>query len=114
PIRRGTSTREHTSRVFLCLRKECDMKPILRDLPVPIETPRLSLRPPMPGDGPAINAAVLDTFEMLKEWMPWAQERPTVETNEEWARRAHADWLLREDLPLTLWCRRSGQLAGGS
>ena len=40
------------------------MKPILLDLPMPIITPRLLLRPPQPGDGIALNAAVSETCDI--------------------------------------------------
>lgn len=39
------------------------MKPILLDLPMPIITPRLLLRPPQPGDGIALNAAVSESYD---------------------------------------------------
>jgi len=53
------------------------MKPILLDLPVPIITPRLLLRPPQPGDGIALNAAVSESYDNIRHTMPWAKERPS-------------------------------------
>ena len=56
-----------------------DFQPILLDLPLPILTPRLSIRPTMPGDGEATHEAIEETYDQLKQWMPWASksiERP--------------------------------------
>lgn len=63
-----------------------EIKPILLDLPMPITTPRLLLRPPQIGDGAIINAAVLETFDLLHPIMPWAQAKPTVDESEEYVR----------------------------
>ncbi len=90
------------------------MNPILLDLPMPIQTPRLTLRGPRPGDGAAVNAAVLESFEDLREWMPWATERPSLAASEENIRRACAAWILREDLRILAFDRATGALAASS
>lgn len=74
--------------------------PILIDIPMPIVTPRLLLRPVMPGDGAALNEAQGETWEQLHRWMPWANapEPPTVDESEEVVRRACARFILREDM----------------
>src|SRR3990167_8415879 len=73
------------------------MKPILLNLPVPITTPRLLIRPPAIGDGTLLNAAVLESFEMLKIYMPWAKEKPTLDDSEEVVRREAANWILKKE-----------------
>lgn len=90
------------------------MKPILIDLPMPITTPRLILRPPQPGDGAELNRAIVESFEDLNKWMPWARERPSVEASEEHVRRASAKWILREDLLVLVFDRETGLLAGST
>ncbi len=90
------------------------MKPILVDLPVPILTPRLLIRPVLAGDGKEINAAVIESLEELKPFMPWAQKAPSVEESEESVRKSTAQWILREDLRLSLYDRESGAYIGGS
>lgn len=45
------------------------MKPILLDLPMTITTPRLLLRPPHVGDGIEANAAILESLDLLAEFM---------------------------------------------
>jgi hypothetical protein len=60
---------------------KCDAmaNPIIRDIPDSFETERLLIRVPQAGDGPALNAAIRETFENLKPWMPWAQEMPSID-----------------------------------
>jgi ribosomal-protein-serine acetyltransferase len=89
-------------------------KPILLDLPIPITTPRLILRPPSPGDGKKVNEAIQESFDELHEWMHWAHSRPTVEESEEFVRLAAAEWILRKELDLRLWDKTTGELIGGA
>jgi RimJ/RimL family protein N-acetyltransferase len=88
--------------------------PILLDIPMPITTARLQLRPPQAGDGAELNAAILETYEDLQVWMPWARQRPSLEESEENVRRAQAKWILREDLRLSIFDRATGRLAGST
>jgi len=62
--------------------------PILLDIPESFETERLLIRVPRPGDGLAFNAAILESFDDLQPWMPWAKERPSIEKTEENSRKA--------------------------
>jgi RimJ/RimL family protein N-acetyltransferase len=88
--------------------------PILRDFPSSFESARLVIRSAHPGDGPALNAAVRETWDDLHEWMPWAMDRPSVEESEEVVRRHHAEFLARKDLLLLLFLKEEGTLVGGS
>lgn len=89
-------------------------RPILLDIPDAFESERLLLRAPRPGDGEALNAAVIESLEELRPWMPWAMQAPTLAESEEYVRRSAARYAAREDLPLLLWCKASGALVGGS
>ena len=75
------------------------------EFPDRIQSPRLLIRAPRWGDGPALNAAVCESFEALKPWMPWAQKTPTLEESEEVARRAHLKYWAREEFTLQFWLR---------
>jgi len=88
--------------------------PILLDFPEQIETERLILRPPKPGDGPAMNAATRESLDDLRPWMPWAQHVPEVEETEAICRRKYAEWITREDLMITFWRKSDGEFVGGS
>ncbi|HHT0594695.1 TPA: GNAT family N-acetyltransferase [Legionella anisa] len=80
------------------------INPSLIDLPIPIETPRLLLRPPKKGDGVMLNTAVLESFDLLNKFMPWANEKPSRDDSEEIVRREAANWLFirKEDPELML------------
>lgn len=90
------------------------MKPILFELPVPIETPRLLLCPPKPGDGKALNEAIQESFPELNMWTPWARERPSIEDSECMCRQFAAKWILREQLTLWIWDKTSNKFLGGT
>jgi ribosomal-protein-serine acetyltransferase len=89
-------------------------KPILFDLPVPIITPRLLLRPPHARDGKALNDAVIESFEHLNQWMVWAQEKPSVDDSEIYVRTSHAEWILRQQLVLLIFDRSTNMLLGST
>ncbi len=92
------------------------MKPILLDLPMPITTPRLILRPPVVGDGIVVNSAVLESLEMLQQFMPWVKETPTVNDSEEFVRQSAANWILKKNdepyLPLFIFNKEDQQFIG--
>lgn len=76
--------------------------PILTDLPMPIRTPRLLLRPKQPGDGAVTADAVAETWDDLHQWMRWAEHREsfTAESLEIRNRQVMASFLLRELMEL--------------
>ncbi len=90
------------------------MNPILRDFPDHLETQRLHIRAPRPGDGKMLYEAVVESLDHLKPWMPWAHQEITLEAEEGVVRRMHANFLMREDLPLFLLKKDSGEFVGGS
>jgi RimJ/RimL family protein N-acetyltransferase len=90
------------------------LNPILLDIPDSFETDRLIIRVPRPGDGPALNEAVLETIDDLRPWMPWAAEPPPVEKSEENSRRAYAQFITRDDITLRLIHKETGLILGSS
>jgi RimJ/RimL family protein N-acetyltransferase len=88
--------------------------PLLVDVPTEIATERLLLRPPRPGDGPAINAAVCESFPELNRWMPWAREPQSQADSEAFARRSAAEFVRREQLPMLLFLADGTTLVGSS
>jgi RimJ/RimL family protein N-acetyltransferase len=90
--------------------------PILIEIPMPIRTPRLLIRPKQPGDGTATAAAVSETWDDLHTWMGWAErlEDNSSEQAEIRARQFMAKFILREELNLVgievatsepvIWC----------
>lgn len=94
------------------------MKPILIDLPMPIITPRILLKPPQLGDGVVLNAAVLESFDNIRHTMPWAKEKPSLEESEEFVRQSAANWILKKDeepyLPLFIFDKKDNNFIGAT
>jgi RimJ/RimL family protein N-acetyltransferase len=90
------------------------VNPILFDFPDTFETERLIIRAPRPGDGAEVQAAVLESINELRPWMPWAQTPPTIEEAEISIRNAIAHFQTREDLRLNLYRKSDGLFVGGS
>ena len=88
--------------------------PILIDLPLPIETPRLILREPRPGDGAALHGMKLETWEQIHQWMPWATEIGTEDESEANCREAYANFILRKDLRLQGFEKETGRMVIGT
>jgi RimJ/RimL family protein N-acetyltransferase len=76
--------------------------PVLIEVPMPIRTPRLLLRPKRPGDGALTADAVAETWDDLHQWMRWAEHRDafTAESLEIRNRQVMAGFLLREAIEL--------------
>lgn len=76
------------------------MDDILRDIPDQIESERLILRSPQPGDGPIVYSAVCASLEALRAFpasMPWALEEPSVDISETFCRQSRVDYLSRKN-----------------
>ncbi|MFB0825604.1 GNAT family N-acetyltransferase [Chromobacterium violaceum] len=93
------------------------MTDILRDIPDQIESERLILRSPMPGDGAALYAAVCASLEPLRAFpasMLWAMQEPSVDISETFCRQSRVDYLARKGLPMLLLLKDGGRLVGAS
>ncbi|MCW5880523.1 MAG: GNAT family N-acetyltransferase [Anaerolineae bacterium] len=88
--------------------------PLLRNIPDSLETARLLIRVPQAGDGPALNAAVCDSLDELRPWMPWAQQPPSLDESEEVARQARVQFLERSNIMLLLTLKGTDTIIGGS
>lgn len=85
---------------------------IKASVPEEIRTERLVLRAPHPDHAVEINAAVRESIEELRPWMPWASSTPTLEESRAHQVSARTAFLAREDLPLILF--RGDRIVGGS
>jgi RimJ/RimL family protein N-acetyltransferase len=92
------------------------LPPMLRPAPIPITTERLILRPPQAGDGAPLCAAVLETWDQLNQWMPWARERKdaTNDFYEAYAIENAAKFITRENLAVLAFERSTGDLVASS
>lgn len=90
------------------------MDPILKDFPNSFESKRLTIRCPMPGDGPALHEAVSASIDDLRPWLPWAVNAPSIEDTETNVRKGYTRFLNREDLWLLLFLKGTNICIGGS
>ena len=88
--------------------------PILREFPYSLETERLLIRGPLPGDGKMLRTAVLESQDELKQWLPWAVNVPDEEETEANIRRGHIRFLSRDDLWMMILLKDTGVIIGGS
>lgn len=88
--------------------------PILRDFPYQFTSDRLIIRGPLPGDGPLMHAAVMDSLDSLQPWMPWAMKPQTATEYEVMLRQKQLQFLARDDLQLLILLRDTQTLIGAS
>ncbi|MBT9500197.1 MAG: GNAT family N-acetyltransferase [Burkholderiaceae bacterium] len=92
--------------------------PVLINVPEQIVTERLVVAAPRIGLGQAMNAAVCESLEQLKPWMPWAQVAPSIEESEANMRQQAAKFILRSDLVYQIYAKTPegtpGRLLGGT
>ena len=89
-------------------------EPVRPKMPLRIETQRLIIRPPMPGDGVEMNSAIRETYDGLKLWMPWADHIPEVDETEINRVRAYANYLEGNDFNVQSYLKETGEFAVGS
>ncbi|HEU5234445.1 MAG TPA: GNAT family protein [Terriglobales bacterium] len=79
-----------------------NIDPVLIDVPMPIRTPRLTIRPKQIGDGAIVSAAVMETWPELTRWMRWAENPDMFTAARMEIRNRHvmASFLLRQNIEL--------------
>lgn len=90
---------------------------LLIDVPVPITTPRLTLRPPMDGDGQIVFDAANESYDDLSKWMIWAwppRGQMSVDLYESFCRQKQAKFILREQLTFMCFDRQTNNLIGSA
>ena len=85
----------------------------LRDLPMPIRTPRLIIIPPAPGMGQAFHDAKMESLSSVKEWFSWAHKSLSPDDDEKTMRKQAAKFMTREDLMVMMF-DLSGKLIGSA
>lgn len=94
------------------------MDALLEDVPEYLATERLILRVARGSDAAALNAAVCESLDDLRRYMPWAQTAPSLAQSNADCRRMQAKFLLREDLTLFTFERCAdggeGDFVGGT
>ncbi|MBB6670428.1 GNAT family N-acetyltransferase [Cohnella nanjingensis] len=90
------------------------VNPLLLSIPEQFETERLVIRAPQWEDGELVNAAIRESVDELRPWMPWVQQVPTIEESMISSRQGRIHFLERSDLRLYLFHKTTGQFVGGS
>ena len=90
------------------------VEPILIEFSDRIETERLILRAPCPGDGVARRQAVQDSHAHLKAWMPWAVDIPDAAGYEKLVRENHLAFNGRTNLMMLIISKENGKLIGAT
>lgn len=93
------------------------MNPILLDVPEQIETDRLLIRAPRPGDGQAVYEGVLDTLAELRAWpasLPWSVFEPSQQASEAFCRDGFAEYQARRSFPMLVFLKATGAYVGGN
>ena len=80
-----------------------------------LETPRMWLRCPYPGDGEAVYQGVAETLQQLRAWpdsLPWAQKPQSVEASEDYCQTCYAAWAMRISWPMLMIDKASAAFVG--
>jgi ribosomal-protein-serine acetyltransferase len=85
---------------------------LLLNVPEVVETERLTLRATRAGCGAAMHAAVMESLEELRVWMPWAREPRSLDTADARCREATSKWHAREELDFCFFRKADGALVG--
>lgn len=86
--------------------------PLLLDLPLPIETEQLIIRPPQPGDGLGLHKVIHESYDELVRWLNWPPIPPTQRELEIESRQLWAKFILRQELRFILVEKTSNQIVG--
>src|SRR5262245_52678949 len=89
-------------------------RPALVELPDELIGPRVLLRPYHAVDAEQVFAAIDESREHLKPWMPWVDDHLTVEDTRDFCIHSASRWLLRSELPLAIFERASGRYLGST
>src|SRR4051812_7719433 len=89
-------------------------RPTLIELPEELVGARVLLRPYRTSDAEQVFAAIDESREHLKPWMPWVNNHLRVDDTLDYCLRSASNWLLRSDLAVGIFDQSSGRFLGGS
>jgi RimJ/RimL family protein N-acetyltransferase len=88
-------------------------RPILIDVPQQFVGERIVVRPIAEAEVEPLHAAVQESIEHLKPWMPWYNSHETLDDTREYVRSRQAQFMLRESFEMGLFLRQDGTFLGG-
>ncbi len=74
---------------------------------------RVLVRPYRVEDAEALQAAVAESREHIRPWLPFADAHQTVEETRDWITHTIAQWILRENMGTGVFLREDGAYLGG-
>lgn len=80
-----------------------NFSPLFLNLPLPIVTHRLIMKPAHPDDTDMIYPAIVESYDTLKNWLPWARICPTAEENRATLTTFYADFIQRKRFVLAMF-----------
>ena len=75
---------------------------------------RVMVRPYRESDAQALFEAIAESRDHLRPWLPFADEHQTVDESRHWIIQQLANWILRDDLMLSIWEQATGRYLGGT
>jgi RimJ/RimL family protein N-acetyltransferase len=66
------------------------------------------------GDGPLLTEAVDESYEHLRNWMPWAKPHQPIEESERLVRQFRGKYLLAQDFVIAILAPDEKRLLGGT
>ena len=75
--------------------------------------PHVLVRPYREADAEALHAAIAESRDHVRPWLPFADQHQTVDETRDWIVRTMASWLLRESMECSLWEAATGRYLGG-
>jgi RimJ/RimL family protein N-acetyltransferase len=85
------------------------------DVPQQLETERLLIRCPQPGDGAALYDAIVTSKDHLAAWLTWANwPNTSLKRAEASILRNRDRYLKGEDMTMLIFLKGTGELVGGS
>lgn len=83
-------------------------------LPSELASERLIIRPPSINDAEFLYEAIVDSFDELTRWLPWAKTMPSIDECTKTCVTAHQKFLANEDFMVLFFEKSSGLLVGAS
>lgn len=75
---------------------------------------RVLVRPYCESDAQALFEAMEESRKHLRPWLPFADEHRSIEEARDWIIHQMAQWLLRENLIMSLWDKVTARYLGGT
>lgn len=74
---------------------------------------RIVIRPYQLADAEAVQAAIAESRDALRPWLPFADQHQSGDETRDFIIRSQAQWLLRDNFNASLWERDSARFLGG-